>query len=133
MLNDLKNIHKPMLGLIGLIIANQSSLQRKITMQEKHLCWLPLHISLSSQCRPSRFFIRESPLLAKRVGRNFKMGTNSTGVGAYHSLTPHNLNGRFGVLEDPLFCKRKYINLLSPINQCCIEFEASSVKHALVS
>jgi len=28
-----------MLGLIGLIIANQSSLQRIITMQERHLCW----------------------------------------------------------------------------------------------
>jgi len=65
--------------------------------------------------------------------QKFQNGTNSTGVGTYHSLTPHNLNGRFGVLEDPLFCKRKYINLLSPINQCCIEFEASSVKHALVS
>ena len=26
------NIHKPMLGSIGLIIANQSSLQQKITM-----------------------------------------------------------------------------------------------------
>jgi len=32
----------PMLGLIGLIEANQSSLQRKITMQERHLCWSPL-------------------------------------------------------------------------------------------
>jgi len=30
-----------MLGLIGLIIANQSSSQRKITMQERHLCWPP--------------------------------------------------------------------------------------------
>jgi len=30
------DIHKPVLGLIALIIANQSSLQRKITMQEKH-------------------------------------------------------------------------------------------------
>ena len=29
-----------MLGLIGLIIANQSSLQWKITMHERHLCWL---------------------------------------------------------------------------------------------
>jgi len=28
-----------MLGLIALITANQSSLQRKITMQERHLCW----------------------------------------------------------------------------------------------
>jgi len=30
-----------MLGLLGLIIANQSSLQWKITKQESHLCWLP--------------------------------------------------------------------------------------------
>jgi len=30
-----------MLGLIGLIVANQSSLQWKITMQERHLCWPP--------------------------------------------------------------------------------------------
>jgi len=30
-----------MLGLIGLIIANQSLLQWKITMQERHLCWPP--------------------------------------------------------------------------------------------
>jgi len=29
------------MGWIGLIIANQSSLQWKITMQERHLCWLP--------------------------------------------------------------------------------------------
>jgi len=33
------DIHKPVgCDLIGLIIANQSSLQRKITMQERHLC-----------------------------------------------------------------------------------------------
>jgi len=31
-----------MLSLIGLIIANQSSLQRKVIMQERHLCW-PLY------------------------------------------------------------------------------------------
>jgi len=30
-----------MLGLIGLIVVNQSSLQWKITMQEGHLCWPP--------------------------------------------------------------------------------------------
>ena len=30
-----------MLGLIGLIIANKSSLQWKITMQERHLCCPP--------------------------------------------------------------------------------------------
>jgi len=28
-----------MLDLIELIEANQSSLQRKVTMQERHLCW----------------------------------------------------------------------------------------------
>jgi len=33
------DIQKPMLGLIVLIIANQSSLQRKITMKERLLCW----------------------------------------------------------------------------------------------
>jgi len=33
------DIHKPMLDLIELIEANQSSLQRKVTMQERHLCW----------------------------------------------------------------------------------------------
>jgi len=27
------------LGLIGLIIATSSSKQRKITMQDRHLCW----------------------------------------------------------------------------------------------
>jgi len=30
-----------MLDLIGLIIVNESSLQRKIDMQERHLCWAP--------------------------------------------------------------------------------------------
>jgi len=35
------DIHKPLLGLVGLIIANQCSLQRKITMQERHLFWTP--------------------------------------------------------------------------------------------
>jgi len=30
-----------MLGFIGFVIANQSALQRKITMQEKRLCWPP--------------------------------------------------------------------------------------------
>jgi len=53
-----------MLGLTGLIIANQSSLQRKITMQERRLCWPP-HFSLTPQCPPS-FFILESPLLLPR-------------------------------------------------------------------
>ena len=43
------DIHEPMLGLVGLIIANQSSLQRKITMQERHLRW-PLLFSLAPQC-----------------------------------------------------------------------------------
>jgi len=32
--NGFDDIHKPMLGLASLIIANQSSLQWKITMQE---------------------------------------------------------------------------------------------------
>jgi len=34
-----------MLGLIRLITANQSSLQRKITMQERQLCWTPYFFS----------------------------------------------------------------------------------------
>jgi len=41
-----------MLGLIGLITANQSSLQQKITMKGRHLCW------------PPSFFILELPLRA---------------------------------------------------------------------
>jgi len=57
------DIHKPMLGLIGLIIANQSSLQRKITTQERRLCWPPL-FSLAPQC-PQFFYsdhtLRSSP------------------------------------------------------------------------
>jgi len=52
-----------MLGLIGLITGNQSSFQRKITMQERHLCW-PSTFFLG----PLSFFIRESPLgMAKAV------------------------------------------------------------------
>jgi len=54
------DIHKPMLDLIGLIIANQPSLQRKITMLERHLCWPP-HFFLGPAVPPS-FFILESPL-----------------------------------------------------------------------
>jgi len=50
-----------MLGLIGLIIANQSSLQRKITMQERHLCCPPYFLPWPSSGPPS-FFILESPL-----------------------------------------------------------------------
>ena len=38
-----------MLGLIGLVVANQSSLQWKITMQERHLCW-PTYFFLAPQC-----------------------------------------------------------------------------------
>jgi len=34
--NSSDDIHKPMLGLIGLITANQSPLQQKVTMQVKH-------------------------------------------------------------------------------------------------
>jgi len=50
-----------MLGLIGLVIANQSSLQRKIIMQERHLCW-PLYFLLWPGSAPPNFFILESPL-----------------------------------------------------------------------
>jgi len=42
-----------MLGLTSLIIANQSSLQRKITMQKRHLRWthfFPWPRSASSVC-----------------------------------------------------------------------------------
>ena len=55
------DIHKSMLGLIGLIIANQSSLQWKVTMQKRHLCRPPLLFSLAPQW-PPHFFILESPL-----------------------------------------------------------------------
>jgi len=50
-----------MLGLIGLIIANQSSLQRKVTTQEKHLCWSS-YFFLGPAVLPPTFFILESPL-----------------------------------------------------------------------
>ena len=53
-----------MWGLIGLIIANQSSLQRKITMQERHLCWPPC--SFLGHAVPSQFFILELPLFGAR-------------------------------------------------------------------
>jgi len=46
---------------MGLIIANQPSLQRKITMQERQLCWPP-YFFLGPAVAPS-FFILESPLL----------------------------------------------------------------------
>jgi len=46
-----------MLGLIGLIIANQSSLQRKITMQGDIYVDPPL-FSLAPQCRPQFFHSR---------------------------------------------------------------------------
>jgi len=35
------DIHKPVLGLTGLITATESSKQRKITMQDRHFCWPP--------------------------------------------------------------------------------------------
>jgi len=56
-----------MLGLRKLIIANYSSNQWKITMQDKHPCWLPtfslaqqwpLHfliLELNCHCRPEPF------------------------------------------------------------------------------
>ena len=50
-----------MLRLMGLIIANQSSLQRKITMQERYLCWPPYFLPWPGSAPPS-FFILESPL-----------------------------------------------------------------------
>jgi len=37
--------------MLGLIIATQSSLQWKITMQERYLCWPPLVFSLAPQCQ----------------------------------------------------------------------------------
>ena len=55
------DIHKPVLGLIGLIIANQYSLQRKITMQERHLYWPPYFFPWPRSAPPT-FFILESPL-----------------------------------------------------------------------
>jgi len=54
-------IHKPMLGLVGLIIANQSSLQREVSMQERHSCWLPYFFPRSFSGLPT-FFILESLL-----------------------------------------------------------------------
>ena len=48
------DIHKPIIGLIGLMIANQSSFQQKVTMQERHLCW-PLTFSLTPQWPPRLF------------------------------------------------------------------------------
>jgi len=53
-----------MLGLIGLIIANQSSFQQKVTMQERHLCWPPtffhgpamaLPLSILESSQPTEF------------------------------------------------------------------------------
>jgi len=48
-----------MLGLIGLITANQSSLQQKITMQERDIYVAPTTFFLGS----ASFFIQESPLV----------------------------------------------------------------------
>jgi len=48
-------MHKPMLALIRLITANQSSLQRKITMEERHLCWPP-YFYLDPAVPPPQFF-----------------------------------------------------------------------------
>jgi len=51
------DIHKPMLGLIGLITAIPSSLQWKITMQERCLCWLP-YLFFWPRTRPHFFHFR---------------------------------------------------------------------------
>jgi len=51
-----------MLGLIELNIGNQSSLQRKITMQERHFMLALLFFFLGSEAHPPSFFILESPL-----------------------------------------------------------------------
>jgi len=51
----------PMLGLIGLITANQSSSQRKITMQQRCLCW-PHYYFPWPRSVPASFSILESPL-----------------------------------------------------------------------
>jgi len=56
-----------MLGLIGLIIAYQSSLQRKITMQ-RDIYVGPLLFSLIPQWPPS-IFILESPLRRDHIFR----------------------------------------------------------------
>ena len=52
------DIHKPMLDLIGLITANKSSLQWKITMQERHLCWPPYFFPWPRSGRPQFFHSR---------------------------------------------------------------------------
>ena len=44
-----------MLSLIGLIIVNQSSLQRKVTMQERHLCF-PSYFFTWPCSAPTHFF-----------------------------------------------------------------------------
>jgi len=61
------DIHKPMLGLIGLIIAYQSSLQRKITMQKRHLRWPPT--LFFDHTVPPSIFILESPLRGDHIFR----------------------------------------------------------------
>jgi len=53
------NIHKRMLGLIGSIRANQYSLQRNVTMQERHLCWPAYFFPWP---RSGQFFHLELPL-----------------------------------------------------------------------
>jgi len=54
------DINKPMLCLIGLIIATSSWKQRKITTQDRHLCWRPYFL-LDPAVAP-HFLILESPL-----------------------------------------------------------------------
>jgi len=60
------DIHKPVLGLIGLIIANQYSLQGKITIQQKHLYSPPTFFPWPRSSPPT-FFILESPLRAAYI------------------------------------------------------------------
>ena len=61
-----------LLGLIGLIIANQSSLQRKITVKEIHLC-CPSYVFPWPRVPPPVFFILESPLAPSAIVDSFAM------------------------------------------------------------
>jgi len=58
-----------MLGFIGLIIGNQFSLQRKITMQERRDIYVgPPTFFLGPAVPPPQFFILESPLVPRLCG-----------------------------------------------------------------
>jgi len=67
--------------LIGLIIANQSSLQRKIAMQEKYLCWPPYFFPWPCSAPP--FF-------------HFRTGTGSA-PGDINIATPLQLSMRWDI------------------------------------